>query len=99
MRSEKDGIGLLAKLEFFNNVVPFDNKDSAKKKHRQIYRFIKVLCDRAEVPAGRGEYILQSNVFLQFLSSILFRKATEHGRGEVDAWLCFRYCWYLSIYS
>ena len=25
-----------------NNVVPFDNKDSAKKKHRQIYRFIKV---------------------------------------------------------
>ena len=45
-------------LLFFNNVVPFDNKDSAKKKHRQIYRFIKVLCDRAEVPAGRGEYIL-----------------------------------------
>ena len=86
-------------LLFFNNVVPFDNKDSAKKKHRQIYRFIKVLCDRAEVPAGRGEYILQSNVFLQFLSSILFRKATEHGRGEVDAWLCFRYCWYLSISS
>ena len=86
-------------LLFFNNVVPFDKKDSAKKKHRQIYRFIKVLCDRAEVPAGRGEYILQSNVFLQFLSSILFRKATEHGRGEVDAWLCFRYCWYLSIYS
>ena len=33
----------------FNNIVPFDNKDSAKKKHRQIYRFIKVLCDRAEV--------------------------------------------------
>lgn len=29
-------------------------KDSAKKKHRQIYRFIKVLCDRAEVPAGEG---------------------------------------------
>jgi len=25
----------------FNNIVPFDNKDSAKKKHRQIYRFIK----------------------------------------------------------
>ena len=72
-------------LLFFNNVVPFDNKDSAKKKHRQIYRFIKVLCDRAEVPAGRGEYLLQTNVFLQFLSSILFRKATEHGRGEVDA--------------
>ena len=47
----------------FNNIVPFDNKDSAKKKHRQIYRFIKVLCDRAEVPAVRGEYILQSNVF------------------------------------
>lgn len=46
-----------------NNVVPFNNKDSAKKKHRQIYRFIKVLCDRAEVPAGRGGYILQSNVF------------------------------------
>ena len=41
----------------------FNNKDSAKKKHRQIYRFIKVLCDRAEVPAVRGEYILQSNVF------------------------------------
>ncbi len=70
----------------FSNIVPFDNKDSAKKKHRQIYLFIKVLCDRAEVPAGQGEYILQSNVFLQFLSSILFRKATEHGRGEVDAW-------------
>lgn len=50
-------------LLFFNNVVPFDNKDSAKKKHRQIYRFIKVLCDRAEVPAVRGEYILQLNVF------------------------------------
>lgn len=47
----------------FNNIVPFDNKDSAKKKHRQIYWFIKVLCDRAEVPAVRGEYILQSNVF------------------------------------
>lgn len=62
----------------------FDNKDSAKKKHRQIYRFIKVLCDRAEVPAGRGEYILQSNVFLQSLSSILFRKATEHGREETE---------------
>lgn len=72
-------------LLFFNNVVPFADKDSAKKKHRQIYRFIKVLCDRAEVPAGRGEYILQLNVFLQFLSSILFRKAMEHGRGEVDA--------------
>ena len=38
----------------FNNIVPFDNKDSAKKKHRQIYRFIKVLCDRAEVPTGEG---------------------------------------------
>ena len=37
-----------------NNVVPFDNKDIAKKKHRQIYRFIKVLCDRAEVPTGEG---------------------------------------------
>lgn len=36
------------------NIVPFDSKDSAKKKHRQIYRFIKVLCDRAEVPAGEG---------------------------------------------
>ena len=46
-----------------NNVVPFDNKDSAKKKHRQIYRFIKVLWDRTEVLAGQGEYILQSNVF------------------------------------
>lgn len=68
-----------------NNVVPFDNKDSAKKKHRQIYRFIKALCDRAEVPTGEGEYILQLNVFLQSLSSILFRKATEHGRGEADA--------------
>lgn len=41
-------------LLFNNNIVPFDNKDSAKKKHRQIYRFIKVLCDRAEVPAVRG---------------------------------------------
>lgn len=69
----------------FNNIVPFDNKDSAKKKYRQIYRFIKVLCDRVEVPAVRGEYILQSNVFLQSLSSILFRKATEHSRGEADA--------------
>lgn len=37
-----------------NNVVPFDNKDSAKKKHRQIYRFIKALCDRAAVPTGEG---------------------------------------------
>ena len=81
----------------FNNIVPFDNKDSAKKKHRQIYRFIKVLCDRAEVPAVRGEYILQS-FFLQFLSFILFRKATEHGRREVDAWLCFRYWRYFSTY-
>ncbi len=77
-----------------NNVVPFDNKDSAKKKHRQIYRFIKVLCDRAEVPAGRGEYILQSNVFynlfsqqlslLRFLAPIPFRNAAGHGRGEGD---------------
>ena len=50
-------------LLFFNNVVPFDNKDSAKKKHRQIYRFIKVLCDRAEVPAGEGNTFYNQTFF------------------------------------
>ena len=60
-------------LLFFNNVVPFADKDSAKKKHRQIYRFIKVLCDRAEVPAGEGNTFYNQTFFTtSFLNNYRF---------------------------